>query len=77
MFDELTVLASELPVVESKEDYKYWEEITGNGAYFQVAWEKKKEGYIELYGTKEIDLFTLPEAEFILEFLDDEEDFTW
>ncbi|KZU23789.1 MULTISPECIES: hypothetical protein [Lactobacillaceae] len=48
---ELEVLASELPVLQTKGTYKYLKEITGNGAYYQVAWQKLVDGYVALYGT--------------------------
>lgn len=47
---ELEVLASELPVFQAKGTYKYLKEITGNGAYYQVAWQKLDDGYVALYG---------------------------
>ncbi|WP_249662990.1 hypothetical protein [Lentilactobacillus buchneri] len=51
MDNELTVIGSELPVLQAKGTYKYLKEITGNGAYYQVAWQKLADGYIALYGT--------------------------
>ena len=51
MNNELAVLASELPVLQAKGTYKYLKEITGNGAYYQVAWQKLSDGYVALYGT--------------------------
>ena len=46
---ELEVLASELPVLQTKGTYKYLKEITGNGAYYQVAWQKLVDGYVVLF----------------------------
>ncbi|QHM67928.1 hypothetical protein C7M49_01896 (plasmid) [Pediococcus pentosaceus] len=54
--NELEVLASELPILDDKQDYKYFEEIAGIGSYYQVAWQKKLDGYIALYGTTPIEL---------------------
>lgn len=45
MNNELAVLASELPVLQTKGAYKYLKEITGNGAYYQVAWQKLTRQY--------------------------------
>lgn len=54
--NELEVLSSELPVLNDKQNYKYLEESAGNGAYYQVAWQKTQDGYIALYGTTPIEL---------------------
>lgn len=54
MPSELDVLASELPVLDSKEDFKYIEEVSGDGRYRQVAWQKVANGYVALYGQKEL-----------------------
>ncbi|EPC69494.1 hypothetical protein Lpp14_00184, partial [Lacticaseibacillus paracasei subsp. paracasei Lpp14] len=35
-------------------------EITGNGAYYQVAWQKLADGYIALYGTTPIQINVAP-----------------
>ena len=51
MDNKLAVIGSELPVLQAKGTYKYLKEITGNGAYYQVAWQKLADGYIALYGT--------------------------
>ena len=48
MDNELTVIGSELPVLQTKGAYKYLKEITGNGAYYQVAWQKLADGYVDL-----------------------------
>ena len=37
MDNKLAVIGSELPVLQAKGTYKYLKEITGNGAYYQVA----------------------------------------
>ena len=54
MDNKLAVIGSELPVLQAKGTYKYLKEITGNGAYYQVAWQKLADGYIALYGTTPI-----------------------
>lgn len=54
MNNELEVLASELPVLDSKENFKYIEEVSGDGRYCQVAWQKVASNYIALYGQKEL-----------------------
>ena len=56
MDNELTVIGSELPVLQTKGTYKYLKEITGNGAYYQVAWQKLADGYVALYGTTPIQI---------------------
>ncbi len=38
--NELEILASELPILDDKQDYKYFEEIAGIGSYYHVAWQK-------------------------------------
>ncbi|KZE02746.1 hypothetical protein [Lactiplantibacillus plantarum] len=60
MNNELAVLASELPVLQTKEPYKYLKEVTGNGAYYQVAWQKLADGYVALYGKASIQMKTAP-----------------
>lgn len=54
MPSELEVLASELPILDSKENFKYIEEVSGDGRYRQVAWQKITSNYIALYGQKEL-----------------------
>ena len=55
--DELMIAGSELPVLDEKGHYKYLDEVSGNGAYFQVAWLKVKgKGFVSLYGTEAIKL---------------------
>jgi hypothetical protein len=66
MNNELAVLASELPVLQAKGTYKYLKEITGNGAYYQVAWQKLA-GYVALYGTTSIQIRSLPTLNDIFE----------
>ncbi|MBO2720100.1 hypothetical protein GTP09_14860 [Lactiplantibacillus plantarum] len=66
MNNELAVLASELPVLQAKGTYKYLKEITGNGAYYQVAWQKLSDGYVALYGTTPIQIRSLPTLNDIL-----------
>ncbi|OCB80039.1 hypothetical protein A7322_12680 [Lentilactobacillus parabuchneri] len=56
MDNELTVIGSELPVLQAKGTYKYLKEITGNGAYYQVAWQKLADGYIDTYDTTPIQI---------------------
>ncbi|GEK28710.1 hypothetical protein [Furfurilactobacillus siliginis] len=51
MNNKLAVIGSELPVLQTKGAYKYLKEITGNGSYYQVAWQKLADGYVALYGT--------------------------
>jgi hypothetical protein len=65
--NELAVLASELPVLQAKGTYKYLKEITGNGAYYQVAWQKLSDGYVALYGTTPIQIRSLPTLNDIFE----------
>ncbi|MCG0845105.1 MULTISPECIES: hypothetical protein [Lactobacillaceae] len=60
MDNELTVIGSELPVLQAKGTYKYLKEITGNGAYYQVAWQKLADGYVALYGTTPVQIRSLP-----------------
>lgn len=64
---ELEVLASELPVLQTKGTYKYLKEITGNGSYYQVAWQKLADGYVALYGTTPIQIRSLPTLNDIFE----------
>ncbi|NRN89961.1 hypothetical protein [Lactobacillus helveticus] len=67
MNSELAVLASELPVLQTKGAYKYLKEITGNGSYYQVAWQKLADGYVALYGTTSIQIRSLPTLNDIFE----------
>ncbi|VDG18626.1 hypothetical protein MUDAN_BIHEEGNE_03456 [Lactiplantibacillus mudanjiangensis] len=67
MNNKLAVLASELPVLQTKETYKYLKEITGNGAYYQVAWQKLADGYVALYGTATIQIRAVPTLNDIFE----------
>ena len=67
MDNELAVIGSELPVLQAKGTYKYLKEITGNGAYYQVAWQKLADGYIALYGTTSIQIRSLPTLNDIFE----------
>ncbi|WP_192815961.1 hypothetical protein [Oenococcus oeni] len=52
MKNELEVLASELPIFTDKNGYKYLIEIASKGNYIQVAWQKKDNEYLALYGTQ-------------------------
>ena len=54
------ILDPELPVLQAKGTYKYLKEITGNGAYYQVAWQKLSDGYGALYGTTSIQTKVAP-----------------
>lgn len=54
--NEIEVLASELPILDDKQNYKYIDEIASNGTYYQVAWIKKQDKYLALYGTTPIKL---------------------
>lgn len=54
--NELEVLASELPILDDKQNYKYLDEVASKGSYYQVAWLKKQEKYLVLYGTTPIEL---------------------
>ena len=54
--NEIEVLASELPILDDKQNYKYIDEIASNGVYCQVAWIKKQDKYLALYGTTPIKL---------------------
>ncbi|KAF0469112.1 hypothetical protein EGT49_09550 [Companilactobacillus suantsaicola] len=47
--------------------YKYLKEITENGAYYQVAWQKLADGYVALYGTTPIQIRSLPTLNDIFE----------
>ena len=60
MDNELTVIGSELPVLQTKGAYKYLKEITGNGAYYQVAWQKLADGYVALYGMTPVQINVAP-----------------
>ena len=61
------ILDPELPVLQAKGTYKYLKEITGNGAYYQVAWQKLSDGYVALYGTTSIQTKVAPILDDILE----------
>ncbi|AUJ33391.1 MULTISPECIES: hypothetical protein [Lactobacillaceae] len=67
MDNKLAVIGSELPVLQAKGTYKYLKEITGNGAYYQVAWQKLSDGYVALYGTTPIQIRSLPTLNDIFE----------
>ncbi|MCT3261040.1 hypothetical protein [Lactiplantibacillus plantarum] len=67
MNNELAVTGSELPILQTKGTYKYLKEITGNGAYYQVAWQKLADGYVALYGTAPIQIKALPNLNDIFE----------
>ncbi|EHN59013.1 hypothetical protein [Oenococcus kitaharae] len=67
MNNELEVIASELPVLEVNGAYKYLAEISGNGAYYQVAWQSLAEGYVALYGTTPVPMTSLPTLNDIFE----------
>ena len=54
------VVAINVDVVMKIEEDKYLKEITGNGAYYQVAWQKLADGYIALYGTTPIQINVAP-----------------
>lgn len=54
--NELEVLASELPILDDKQNYKYLDEVASKGSYYQVAWLKKQDKYLALYGTTPIEL---------------------
>lgn len=56
MNNELAVLASKLPVLQTKGNYKQLKGITGNGAYYQVAWQKLANGYVAFYCTTSIQM---------------------
>ncbi|QAS31349.1 hypothetical protein EQK45_15500 (plasmid) [Lactiplantibacillus plantarum] len=60
MDNELTVIGSELPVLQTKGTYKILKEITGNGSYYQVAWQKLADGYVALYGTTPVQINVAP-----------------
>lgn len=60
MDNKLAVIGSELPVLQAKGTYKYLKEITGNGAYYQVAWQKLADSYVALYGTTPIQINVAP-----------------
>nr|WP_267921375.1 hypothetical protein [Levilactobacillus brevis] len=61
------ILDPELPVLQAKGTYKYLKEITGNGAYYQVAWQKLSDGYVALYGTTSIQTKVAPILDDIFE----------
>ncbi|MCA1343805.1 hypothetical protein [Lactiplantibacillus pentosus] len=67
MNNELAVTGSELPVLQTKGTYKYLAEITGNGAYYQVAWQKLADCYVALYGTAPIQIRSVPTLNDIFE----------
>ena len=67
MNNELAVTGSELPVLQTKGTYKYLKEITGKGAYYQVAWQKLADGYVALYGTAPIQIKAVPNLNDIFE----------
>lgn len=69
MSDRLQVLASELPILTRKGNYKYLGEIAGNGQYKQVAWQKTSSKYLPLYGIQELKTVVNDTTE--IEFPDD------
>lgn len=73
MSNILDVQASELPVLPNKDSYKYLDEISGNGAYHQVAKQLDDNSYIALYGTEPIELLTVKDL--TTEFPDETEVF--
>ncbi|MCG0740118.1 hypothetical protein IMAU70004_03189 [Lactiplantibacillus plantarum] len=49
--DKTIVAGSELPVLTTKGDLKYLDEVGGQGQYRQVAWIKSSTGtFVPLYG---------------------------
>lgn len=72
MHNNLDVSASELPILSNKENYKYLDEVSGNGAYQQVAWQQVDNQYIALYGTEPIELLTIKDL--ATEFPDETEE---
>lgn len=49
--DKTIVAGSELPVLMTKSDLKYLDEVGGQGQYRQVAWIKSSTGtFVPLYG---------------------------
>ncbi|APB87139.1 hypothetical protein [Lactiplantibacillus plantarum] len=49
--DKTIVAGSELPVLMTKGDLKYLDEVGGQGQYRQVAWIKSSTGtFVPLYG---------------------------
>lgn len=73
MSNILDVQASELPVLTAKDSYKYLNEVSGNGAYHQVAWQQVDDtNYIALYGTESIELLTVEDL--ATEFPDETEE---
>lgn len=73
MSNILDVQASELPVLLDKDSYKYLDEISGNGAYYQVAWQQVDDtNYLALYGTEPIKLLTVKDL--ATEFPDETEE---
>lgn len=60
MDNKLAVIGSELPVLQAKGPYKYLKGITGNDAYYQVAWQKLSDGYVALYGTTPVQINVAP-----------------
>lgn len=67
MHNNLDVSASELPILSNKENYKYLDEVSGNGAYQQV-----DNQYIALYGKEPIELLTVKDL--ATEFSDETEE---
>ncbi|MCS6164601.1 hypothetical protein EFS12_12495 [Levilactobacillus brevis] len=47
--------------------YKYLKGTTENGAYYQAAWQKLADGYVDLYGTTPIQIRSLPTLNDIFE----------
>lgn len=67
MNHELEVLASELPILQAKGAHKYLKEITSNGAYYQVGWQKLVNGYVALYSTSPIQIKVAPRLNDVFE----------
>lgn len=62
-YNELEIQASELPVVDGKQKYRYLDEVLDDGAYRQVAWQQISEGYVPLYDNKPLKIVQAAQLE--------------
>lgn len=62
MYSKDIVSESNLPIVEDTRHYLHREELTHQGVYTHVAWQKKRNAYIPLYSPIHVDLVPLMNA---------------
>lgn len=61
------VLGSELPILDSKGNYHYLNEVAGKGEYVKVGWLQSGTQYVALYGDHKVDFVVTDEQEDIIE----------